>query len=473
MRLLRALAMIAGLSAPALASSAYMLGPTISTSTGRVTQSIAGTFNVAASSITVSTPTISLTGATGVVTATSFSGSGASLTGISSTFSGGTVSGQTTFQSSVTFNAAVSLSSITLTGAGGVFTSASSVTASAFFGNGAGLTNIGGATDNTKVAKAGDTMTGALNMNGVAVNLTGAAGNVTSQSSVTASAFFGDGNNLTNLSCKPGTGTGSVNCLGSGNTTGGSYSTVGGGLTNNASSAYGSVGGGNGNDARGSYDTIAGGRGNIASQIISGSYATVGGGYGNEAFDDFSFIGGGLGNVTNGGVGYNVVGGGYSNIVAGAYSVIPGGYQNAAAGGYSFAAGINASANSQNVFVWADATYSDHGPNTFNIHTSTVYFDATGGVYVDTGPFTALSTGTIKGNFYAGAGPHISTMTTSGFLIFPAWTLAQLAAYTPLTTELWGQVTCTDCAIPGTVCQSSGTSIMGFRMSTSTLTGCR
>lgn len=55
------------------------------------------------------------------------------------------------------------------------------------------------ATDPTRVLKAGDTMTGGLTMTNVAITLTGASGNVVGNSSMTASAFFGDGANLTAL----------------------------------------------------------------------------------------------------------------------------------------------------------------------------------------------------------------------------------------------------------------------------------
>ncbi|MCX5788402.1 MAG: hypothetical protein NTX64_07880, partial [Elusimicrobia bacterium] len=54
-----------------------------------------------------------------------------------------------------------------------------------------------------RVRTTGDTMTGALNMNNVAINLTGANGNINSRSSVTASGFFGafigDGSGLVNV----------------------------------------------------------------------------------------------------------------------------------------------------------------------------------------------------------------------------------------------------------------------------------
>src|ERR1700733_1110625 len=138
------------------------------------------------------------------VTAGAFFGSGAALTGIPSTaaintlvagyvpLTGGTMTGALNMN-----NAAVNL-----TGVGGFVTSQASVTAGAFFGSGAALTGIPSTAAITSlvggyVPLGGGTMTGALNMNNAAVNLTGAGGFVTSQSSVTASAFFGAGETLT------------------------------------------------------------------------------------------------------------------------------------------------------------------------------------------------------------------------------------------------------------------------------------
>ena len=68
--------------------------------------------------------------------------------------------------------------------------SASEVNAGYFVGNGSRLTNLGGATDNTKVLKTGDTMSGQL----------------TVQSSITATAgFYGSGSNLTGVLFSPAT----------------------------------------------------------------------------------------------------------------------------------------------------------------------------------------------------------------------------------------------------------------------------
>lgn len=72
MRLLKILAAILGMASPAFGAGTYIQGPTISTNTGTVSESFAGTFNLAASSATISTTTISLNGVSGNISASSF-----------------------------------------------------------------------------------------------------------------------------------------------------------------------------------------------------------------------------------------------------------------------------------------------------------------------------------------------------------------------------------------------------------------
>ena len=80
----------------------------------------------------------------------------------------------------------------------GVTAPLGTITAKYFAGSGAYLTGIT-SIDNTKVVKTGDSMTGQLNMIGVAVNLTGPGGVVVGVSSITAASFFGDGSHLSNV----------------------------------------------------------------------------------------------------------------------------------------------------------------------------------------------------------------------------------------------------------------------------------
>lgn len=139
------------------------------------------------SSITLSGSTGWVTGQSSV-TASAFFGNGAALTGVALSGPNADITSMSalnTISSALTFT-----SSTTNTSSAGSLVS-SSVTASAFFGNGSGLTNVTG-TDSTKVAKTGDTMTGTL-------TLTGATGSVVSAASVTASGFFGNGSGVTGV----------------------------------------------------------------------------------------------------------------------------------------------------------------------------------------------------------------------------------------------------------------------------------
>lgn len=73
MKLIRSLALLL-LAIPAAAVSGYMSGPTINTTTGKVTQTWAGVLNVSNSSATINTPTIVLNGAGTIVSTGSISG---------------------------------------------------------------------------------------------------------------------------------------------------------------------------------------------------------------------------------------------------------------------------------------------------------------------------------------------------------------------------------------------------------------
>ena len=62
MNLLKAIVVLLAAAVPAGAASAYRVGPTISTATGRMSETTAGSYSVAAASVTVSTPVITLNG---------------------------------------------------------------------------------------------------------------------------------------------------------------------------------------------------------------------------------------------------------------------------------------------------------------------------------------------------------------------------------------------------------------------------
>jgi hypothetical protein len=83
-------------------------------------------------------------------------------------------------------------------------------------------------------------------------------GDILGTSSVTASGFFGDGSALTGIPCKVGAGAGSVECLGSLNTSTGAYASASGGILNNAGGNYSVAPGGFMNNATGVASYAAG-----------------------------------------------------------------------------------------------------------------------------------------------------------------------------------------------------------------------
>ena len=129
------------------------------------------------------------------------------------------------------------------------------------------------------------------------------------------------------------------------------YSTIGGGQNNIASGDHTTVGGGKVNTASNSYTTVGGGGWNVASK----HFATVGGGSGNTASDTAATVSGGYGNTASGV--YATVGGGWLNTASGyvatvgsgrqntasdSFSVVPGGRFNDVSGKFSFAFGFDA-----------------------------------------------------------------------------------------------------------------------------------
>ncbi|MHC5054213.1 MAG: LamG-like jellyroll fold domain-containing protein [Planctomycetota bacterium] len=210
------------------------------------------------------------------------------------------------------------------------------------------------------------------------------------------------------------------------NTAGNTFATVSGGRENSALSTYATIGGGYLNDALADYATIAGGGpadGTAATKnVIYDNYGTVGGGGHNQAGDGgdadptgqqfatvaggqenlasgaHSSVGGGQSNVASGGntivaggqgnqatFVYATVGGGMINTASGNSATVPGGQGNTAAGDFSFAGGLQATANGNGSFVWADSTggaFTVDGQDTFAVR-------AGGGVGIGTGSPTS------------------------------------------------------------------------------------
>lgn len=335
----------------------------------------------------------------------------------------GTSSTTTSWPSAYNFSPTAPTNSLVVSGAGDVsaggnFSAVSSVTASAFFGDGSHLGGITTTIPNTVSSS---------------WTVTGAGGILASGSSVTASAFFGDSSHLTGLTCKAGSGTSSVLCQGNGNTAGSLFATVSGGQNNAVSATYVTIGGGSTNNGNGNYSTIGGGQANTTSgdnttiaggdsNTGNGTYATVGGGLSNTTGADGSVVSGGETNTASGtestvagGVSNNItsagnqsaIGGGQSNTVSGQWSSIPGGNSNTAAGDYSFASGRNAKANQQGSSVFSDSTsgnYNSHGQDTFNVRANGgMYFDTTGTVFIDTGSLSVLSSSVTASAFFGDA----------------------------------------------------------------------
>jgi trimeric autotransporter adhesin len=139
---------------------------------------------------------------------------------------------------------------------------------------------------------------------------------------------------------------------GESNVASGLRSTVGGGLSNLANGPRASVGGGQSNIASATDTTVGGGRNNTA----SGLNATVGGGVNNAAIASGAAIGGGEGNTASG-----------------LAATVPSGQDNTAAGNHSLAAGVQAEANHDGAFVWADSNlfnFASTAVNEFSVRST-------------------------------------------------------------------------------------------------------
>jgi hypothetical protein len=242
---------------------------------------------------------------------------------------------------------------------------AGTVNATAFTGNGSGLTGL-------EVSQLPATV---VTNDEIGVTLGG--------------AFAGDGSNLTNLNASQLSSGTIPNSVLSGfqgdygsesgfNTVGGGYendaryfcATVGGGYGNNASYYFATVGGGANNIAGYYYDTVAGGWSNTASAYPG--CGTVGGGEGNTA-GPFATVSGGTLNTASaygafiGGGGYDGSDYefffGYGNIASGAASAIVGGMANDASGKYAAIGGGEFNTNSGEYAVIGGGEYNTNGSN--------------------------------------------------------------------------------------------------------------
>jgi len=138
------------------------------------------------------------------------------------------------------------------------------------------------------------------------------------------------------------------------NSAGASYSTIGGGASNEIDfgGAYSTIGGGNGNYLSAAYGAIGGGLGNE----VLGEAATVAGGEENKVYGAYCAIGGGYLNGAESF--YATVVGGFSNYAGAESATVAGGEFNLALGRTSLSCGSRAEALHDGAFVWSDRSGS-------------------------------------------------------------------------------------------------------------------
>lgn len=411
-----------------------------------------------------------------VVAAGTLSGNGAAITALTpSNLSAGAL------PSTVIGSSWAANTSISMTGPSTTLTTKSSVTASAFFGDGSHLTGLSasptgaaggnlagtypnpiigsqvivathianGVLTNTQMAAgtfsnitipAANVAAGSLGASVIAsswaanasISLAGPSASFTTQSSATASAFFGDGSHLANISAAtiPNTISSSFTIT----------SASGLGVTSGpiqfGTGIY-SEGVGNGSvvgNARGTGAVDLQTFRTSASQVASGNYSHIGGGINNECTGIYCVCNGGNGNRVDEAYAWN--GGGTNNTMfSGATaSFNPGGEGNSisardsgtfganntitSVAQYSMVMGQYGQASSSGSFVYSDLSatnsnnYVSHGYNTAN-------FQATGGFYIDNSSLTV--TGPVTGSTFFGDGSHLtgipSTGSISGFYV--------------------------------------------------------
>jgi trimeric autotransporter adhesin len=414
--------------------------------------------------------------AAGTITATSFSGAfngnGANLTSLNAdNLSSGTVplaqlSGITSNQLAVaTWQAATNLnggkaalasnvvSGIGLTNA---YITNGVITNSTFAGNGAGLTNLDATQLSSGVIPLARLPLSVVTEGETGVTLSGAfSGNASGLSNLNASCLAsgvvptnvlsgfqppnystisgGLSNDAAGIGAFIGGG-GFDGTTYDGNSTQANASAIGGGLGNSipSSGVYSFIGGGEFNTASGFQGVVGGGVGNVA----SGPTSTVVGGLTNVASENDGFVGGGMFNTASGP--YASVTGGVLNTASGESAMVLGGYGNSASGYASFAAGYEAQAANFGSFVWADAAleevFSSTADNQFAVRAgggvlleANVKVGTGGGDYRQLALGGGNSTGFLYGsfprfadgihlgyNYYADASGHDVIANTSG-----------------------------------------------------------
>jgi trimeric autotransporter adhesin len=167
---------------------------------------------------------------------------------------------------------------------------------------------------------------------------------------------------------------------------GGSANFILGDMSGFDESGYNTLVGGFGNEIGygGYFNFIGSGSGNQIRPTANGIppyYDVIGGGYSNLVIDaEYDIIGGGSGNQISSSLSgvceYNTIGGGLGNFISGGGesrgigSTIPGGVGNTVLGNYCFAAGHQAQATNDGAFVWADSSgtpFASTSTNQFSV----------------------------------------------------------------------------------------------------------
>ncbi len=167
---------------------------------------------------------------------------------------------------------------------------------------------------------------------------------------------------------------------------------------NRATDNFGAVGGGANNQA-----------GDNAGTTADAPFATVGGGEENTASGFYASVGGGSNNTAS--TFATTVGGGQFNTASGNFATVPGGLSNTAQGAASLAVGNRARALHAGAFVWADSIDADFA-STAN---DQFLLRANGGVGIGTtSPATALEVaGTVTATAFVGDGSGLTGITAT------------------------------------------------------------
>ncbi|OGR66369.1 MAG: hypothetical protein A2X30_10630 [Elusimicrobia bacterium GWB2_63_16] len=233
-----------------------------------------------------------------------------------------------------------------------------------FVGDGSGLSGVTGATDDTKVLKTGDTMTGPLAVivdtsvdsfdiqtNGINISTSGAITTVGLGLGTASPDTRGQGaaDLQTQRTAADQIASGQFSSISGGalNTAAGEYSVVSGGYKNTAAGQVSNVSGGQFNTVSGINSSVSGGLFNV----VAGSNSAVSGGAYNTVTGTSAVIAGGEYNVASGK--HSAVGGGFLNTASSLYSAVGAGTGNTASNTYSYVGGGSANLASGYVAVVA------------------------------------------------------------------------------------------------------------------------